>query len=270
MDRIISKPNALHHLSEVMDVLSLAPAGLITDIDGAISPIAPTPEDAHVSSVCRNALETLCSRVALVAAVSGRDALKAREMVGLDGMVYVGNHGLERWQDGGILIHEEARQYVPVVREVVEALGRGLDALGLIVEDKGVTASVHYRLSPTPAQARAAILAFLDSAPAARGLLITEGKLVVEVRPPVAVNKGTSLERLVAETGLNGVIYIGDDVTDVDAFRAIHSLSSWGRCRGLALGVVGADTPPEVEEEADFLLRGVPEVEELLRSIAGV
>ena len=87
-----------------------------------------------------------------MAAVSGRDALKAREMVGLDGMVYVGNHGLERWQDGGILIHEEARQYVPVVREVVEALGRGLDAPGLIVEDKGVTASVHYRLSPTPAQ----------------------------------------------------------------------------------------------------------------------
>ena len=83
-----------------------------------------------MSSVCRDALEALCSRMALVAAVSGRDALKAREMVGLDGMVYVGNHGLERWQDGGILIHEEARQYVPVVREVVEALGRGLDAPG--------------------------------------------------------------------------------------------------------------------------------------------
>jgi trehalose 6-phosphate phosphatase len=218
-----------------MDVLSLAPAGLITDIDGTISPIAPTPEEAQVSSACRDALETLCSRMALVAAVSGRDALKARGMVGLEGMVYVGNHGLERWQDGGILIHEEARQYVPVVREVVEALGRGLDAPGLIVEDKGVTASVHYRLSSNPEETRAAILAFLDSAPAARGLLITEGKLVVEVRPPVAVNKGTSLERLVAETGLNGVIYIGDDVTDVDAFRAVHSLSSRGRCRGLAL-----------------------------------
>ena len=146
----ISKPNALHRLAEIRDTLSLAPAGLITDIDGAISPIAPTPEEAQVSSVCRDALETLCSRMALVAAVSGRDALKAREMVGLDGMVYVGNHGLERWQDGGILIHEEARQYVPVVREVVEALGRGLDAPGLIVEDKGVTASVHYRLSPNP------------------------------------------------------------------------------------------------------------------------
>ena len=223
-----------------------------------------------MSSACRDALETLCSRMALVAAVSGRGALKARGMVGLEGMVYVGNHGLERWQDGGILIHEEARQYVPVVREVVEALGRGLDAPGLIVEDKGVTASVHYRLSSNPEETRAAILAFLDSAPAARGLLITEGKLVVEVRPPVAVNKGTSLERLVAETGLSGVIYIGDDVTDVDAFKAIHSISSRGRCRGLALGVVGVDTPPEVEQEADFLLRGVPEVEELLRSIAGV
>jgi trehalose 6-phosphate phosphatase len=248
-------------------VLSLAPAGLITDIDGAISPIAPTPEDAHVSSVCRDALETLCSRMALVAAVSGRDALKAREMVGLEGMVYVGNHGLERWQDGGILIHEEARQYVPVVREVVEALGRGLDALGLIVEDKGVTASVHYRLSPTPAQARAAIFAFLDSAPAARGLLITEGKLVVEVRPPVRVDKGTSLRELVAEYGLRGVICLGDDSTDVDAFKALHALASEGVCAGLSLGVLGRNTPAALEQEADLLLSGVAEVEELLERI---
>ncbi len=258
----------MRHLAEIREALSLAPAGLITDIDGTISPTAPTPEEAALSPVCRAALETLCSRLALVAAVSGRDALKAREMVGLDGMVYVGNHGLERWQDGGIRIADEASQYVPVVREVVEALRRGLDAPGLIVEDKGITASVHYRLSPSPDEAREAILSFLAALPSARDLRVTEGKKVVEIRPPVAINKGTSLEQLVEQGGLRGVIYIGDDATDVDAFRSIHALSSAGRCRGLALGVVGAETPSEVEREADFTLRGVPEVEELLRSLA--
>ena len=249
-------------------MLSLAPAGLITDIDGTISPTAPTPEEAELSSVCRSALETLCSRLALVAAVSGRDAMKAREMVGLDGMVYVGNHGLERWQDGGIRVHEQAEQYVPMVQETVEALRRGLDAPGLIVEDKGVTASVHYRLAQNPDQARETILSFLAAVSSAGGLRITEGKMVVEIRPPVAINKGTSLERLVDEGSLRGIIYIGDDATDVDAFRSLHALSSAGHCRGLALGVVGAETPPEVEQEADFTLRGVSEVEELLRSLA--
>jgi trehalose-6-phosphatase len=70
------------------------------------------------------------------------------------------------------------------------------------------------------------------------------------------------------ENGLRGVICLGDDMTDVDAFRALHALSSEGRCVGLALGVLGQDSPPEVEQEADLLLRGVPEVEELLQRIA--
>ena len=264
----MSKPNTLLHLPDVMSVLALTPAGLITDIDGTISPIAPTPEEAAVSPACRDALQALSARLALVAAVSGRDAARAREMVGLDGVVYVGNHGLERWQDGETSIAEEARRYAPAIRGAVEALGRGLDSPGLIVEDKGVTASVHYRLSPDTTAARDAVLAFLAAAPEASGLRITEGKLVVELRPPVAIDKGTSLERLVSERGLRGVVFIGDDVTDVDAFRELHALASQGVCRGLALGVVGAETPPEIAQESDMVLRGVPEVEELLQRVA--
>ena len=124
-------------------------------------------------------------------------------------------------------------------------------------------------MTAEPREARDAILSCLHAIPEARGLLFTEGKLVVEVRPPVSLDKGTILKRLVTENNLRGVICMGDDVTDVDAFRALHSLSSQGTCRGLALGVVGQDTPPAVEQEADLLLRGVPEVEELLQRIAG-
>jgi len=268
-EKPITKPLALHHLPRIQEVLGQVPAGLLTDIDGTIAPIAPTPDEAQVSPLCRGALRTLASRLALVAAISGRDVLRARELVAIDDVVYVGNHGLERWQDGRREVAEEAKGYAAAIRQLVEELRHRLNVPGIVLEGKGVTASVHYRLTAEPREARDAIFRCLNDIPEARGLLLTEGRLVVEVRPPVGVDKGTSLERLVTENGLKGVVFMGDDVTDVAAFRALHSLSSQGRCLGLALGVLGPDTPSEVEQEADLLLRGVPEVEELLQRIVG-
>ena len=183
-------------------------------------------------------------------------------MVGISGIVYKGNHGLETWRGGELEIREEAREHVLGVHATAERLRLELDVSGLIVEDKGVSASAHYRLSPDPARAREAILNALARMDEAQGMLITEGKMVVEVRPPVKVDKGTSLRELVAEYGLRGVICLGDDSTDVDAFRALHALASEGVCAGLALGVLGRNTPAALEQEADLLLSGVAEVEE--------
>ena len=188
-------------------------------------------------------------------------------MVGISGIVYKGNHGLETWRGGELEIREEARERLPGIHATAERLRRELDVSGLIVEDKGVSASAHYRLSPDPEQAREAILNALARMDEAQGMLITEGKMVVEVRPPVKVDKGTSLRELVAEYGLRGVICLGDDTTDVDAFRALHALASEGVCAGLALGVLGRNTPATLEQEADLLLSGVAEVEELLERI---
>ena len=92
--------------------------------------------------------------------------------------------------------------------------------------------------------------------------------MVVEIRPPVRVDKGTSLRQLVMEYGLKSVLYLGDDVTDVDAFKALHALTSEGLCVGLALGVLGQNTPLDIEQEADLLLGDVAEAEELLQRIA--
>ena len=206
--------------------------------------------------------------MALVAILTGRDSLRAKDMLGIDGVVYVGNHGLERWRDGKLQIREEALEYAPSIQGLVERLRRELDVSGLVIEDKGVSASIHYRLSREPLQARVAILDMLGHISEAQGLLITEGKLVVEIRPPVGVDKGTSLRQLVMEYGLKSVICLGDDVTDVDAFKALHALISEGLCVGLALGVLGQNTPPDIEQEADLLLGGVTEAEELLQRIA--
>ena len=266
--KFITKPYALHQFTQIQEILEQSPAGLITDIDGTIASITSTPDESHVSLGCRSALAALTSKLALVAIISGRNALKAREMLAMDDVVYVGNHGLDRWRDGDLEITEEAKEYTAVIQRVVERLRHDLDMPELIIEAKGVTASVHYRLSREPFLARESILRTIGAIPEAQGLLLTEGKLVVEVQPPVAVDKGTSLRQLVTEYGLRGVVFLGDDVTDVDAFRALHALSAQGSFRGLALGVLGQNTPPDIEQEADLLLRGVPEVEELLQRLA--
>ena len=266
----MSKQYALESISRIQDVLARTPAGLIADIDGTIAPITSTPQEVRLSPSCRDSLSALASRLAIVAALSGREVVMAREIVAVDTMIYIGNHGLERWQDGKVVVVEDAQKYAGAVQGILERLHRDLDVPGLVIEDKGVTIGIHYRLASDHRQARDGILRFLGDIPATADLMITEGKLLVEVRPPVKIDKGTSLAQMVQENGLKGVICLGDDTTDVDAFRALHSLSSQGICRGLALGVLGQDTPPEVEQEADLLLRGVQEVEELLKMLSGI
>ncbi|MDA0988704.1 MAG: trehalose-phosphatase [Chloroflexi bacterium] len=249
-------------------MLDQSPVGLITDIDGTIAAITTTPDETLVSSLCRSSLTTLTSSMALVAVLTGRNSFKARDMLDINGAVYVGSHGLDIWRDGKLEVREEAIEYAQAIQGLVDKLRNDLDIPGLLLEDKGVSIGIHYRLSQEPEIARKAILDMLAHVPDAQGLLITEGKLVVEVRPPVGVDKGTSLRQLATEYGLKGVLYLGDDTPDVDAFKALHALTSEGLCAGLAIGVLGQNTPPGIEQEADLLLEGVTEAEELLQRIA--
>ena len=264
----MATPHALQHLDRISAILAHSPSGLITDVDGTIAHITDSPEETTVSQRCRSALSILVSRLALVAVLTGRGARLARDMVDVDGAVYRGNHGMETWRDGRLEVRDDASEYAPAIHALAERLRSSPAAPGLLVEDKGVSASLHYRLSQEPERARALILEELARSPEANGMVITEGKLVVEVRPPVRVDKGTSLRELAQEHGLRSMICMGDDTTDVDAFVALHSLTAEGACDGLAIGVMGDDTPAAVEREADLLLRGVGEVELLLEWMA--
>lgn len=252
-------------------VLSHRPSGLITDIDGTISAIAPTPEAARVSASVSDCLRELCARLDLVAAISGRAAVDARRMVGVAEMTYIGNHGLEVWQDGKTRVLPVVQPYVPWIAEALAVVRQATrDIKGIIYEDKGATASVHYRLAEQPEKAREAILAALAGLPRARDLRVTEGRMVVELRPPLAVNKGTALVSLLDQYSLAGAIYLGDDTTDVDAFRALHE---WAQVPGrwaLAVGVMADETPEAVRREADLTVAGVPAVEGLLRNLVDI
>ncbi|MBI2906989.1 MAG: trehalose-phosphatase [Chloroflexi bacterium] len=264
----MSPDNLFQHLDEVEALLARCPFGLITDVDGTISEIAPSPAEARVSPRCREALARLVDKLAVVAAISGRPALEAREMVGVEGMVYLGNHGLE-WVNeiGKLEFSPRAEEYRDQVKLALREISNVECCPGVLLEDKGLTGAVHYRMASDPEDARRDILISIALSPSASGLRITQGRKVIELRPPIDLNKGFAVEWLMREHGLSGAIYVGDDLTDVDAFGALHALSR-GAFRGLALAVASGESPLPLLENADYVLEGVSEVERFLEWLA--
>lgn len=248
--------------------LRVPSAGLLTDVDGTISRIAPTPGAARVGDEIRGALGRLAGELAVVAIVTGRAVADARRLVGVPNLAYVGNHGMEVWAGAGSRWEPRVEPYRPLLeqaRAAVEAVPRRIP--GAIVEDKGPTLSVHYRRTAAPAEARIAILDQLQ--PFQDRLRITEGKMVVEVRPPVEVSKATAVRQIVEDHALRGAVYLGDDRTDIGAFQALRVLgASPGGPRTFSVAVRGAETPPEVLAAADSVVAGVNEVAVLLQRLA--
>ena len=259
-------------LARVRAALSAHPRGLLTDVDGTISPIAPTPEAATLLPGVRDLLEQARASFDVVAAVSGRSAQDAARLVAMPDIIYIGNHGLERLMptSSGIqqlTIVAEAEPYTAAIAAVLDQVERELGPRfpGLLVERKGVTGSIHLRRAENPAVAEEAVMRELAANPEAHRLRVTRGKMVVEVRPPVAVDKGVAIAALIEEYGLRGALYLGDDRTDIDAFRALRRLTQAGVCAGVAIAVLHPDSPPELAPEADIALDSIERVPDFLR-----
>jgi len=186
-------------------------------------------------------------------------------MIKIDGLVYIGNHGLERWTEGHSRFTVDARRYSGVIKAAIDELTPLLSTEGITIENKGMTASIHYRLSPEPHLAERAILAAIENSPQAKSLRIMQERMTVDLLPSVEVNKGTATLDLIQEYNLQGGIYLGDDLTDIDVFRAIHAASHDLNFYGFAIGVISHEMPERLVAEADFTLNGVNEVEHFLR-----
>src|SRR5688572_8790521 len=245
-----------------MEVLRQAPSAVVTDIDGTISDIAPTPAEAMVDPGAKAALARLVERLAAVAVVSGRAPQDGVAMVGLPELTYVGNHGLERIARGTPWTHPVAAAAQPAIAAAlaeIEGAARAVaDLPWLLVENKGVTGTIHYRLAPDQIAAAALLEPLARAAASRHGLRLTLGRMIFEVRPALAVNKGTAIRELAQDLGLRGIVFFGDDVTDVDAFRALRELREAGEAATLRVGVLGPDTAPAVLAEIDMSLHGVP------------
>lgn len=223
-------------------------SALVLDVDGTLAPIAPRPELAVVPEQTRAELRRLVARYKLVACLSGRAGADARSLVAVDGIEYVGNHGLE--------LH-------PRVEALTADMARFRDSVALPVEDKGVTLAYHYRDAPDEQAARAQLELVAEQARAA-GLDARWGRKVLEVRPQVDADKGTAVRTLLERSGASRALYAGDDTTDLDAFRG---LAEPGLEHAVRVAVASAEGPRELQEAADLVVTGPDELLELLRAL---
>jgi trehalose 6-phosphate phosphatase len=255
-----------------LEVLSLAPAALVTDIDGTISAIAPTPFEAVVDPVALDALAQLAERLAVVVVISGRAPSDGVKMVGLPELIYVGNHGLERIVRGSPWTHpaaEAAREAIAAALAEIEAGVREQDeAPWLLVENKGVTGTVHYRLAPDHTLAAAMLEPVVAVAAERYGLHVSPGRMIIELRPAVAINKGTAIRELATELELRGMVFLGDDITDIDGFRALRALREEGIAATVSVGVLGPESAAAIAAESDLHVDGVTACAATLLAIA--
>jgi len=237
--------------------------GLITDIDGTISPIVAVPDAAFVTPRNLELLQALQPHLALTAVISGRTVTDTQKMVNLPGLVYIGNHGIEWWSNGQATIAPEVISYRPTLEAALKDIEPHL-LPGMLLEDKGVTLSVHYRLTEQPDSVEDSFAPILQYIATQHGLSLFLGRRVFELRPPVQVNKGSALYTLVTQHHLDGAIYLGDDTTDVDALRMARRLREELTCYALGVGVESEHMPAALRETADLLVSGVQDVEAFL------
>jgi trehalose 6-phosphate phosphatase len=256
---------------QVVAALQPVPSGLFTDIDGTISHLAATPDEARIVVEARDALEQISEKVTIVGAITGRAAETAHGMLALEGAIVIGNHGYERWHNGERWIHPSAISSRAEIAAAADAINMVVNTAplleGVVVENKDLSASVHYRQVADRTKAHDLLERLVLAVAELHGLVVTEGKLVFEIRPKSTVHKGTAIYDIATELGLAGVVYLGDDITDVDAFRSMSMLDK-ATIRALSIGIVSAETHERVREAADLLVNGVDECVKLLQEVA--
>ncbi len=250
--------------SFVSDVRSLPHLLFLADYDGTLTPIVSRPAEAILSAEVRDKLGALAKTPSVsVGIVSGRALGELKSMVGIDAIYYAGNHGLEIEGPNITFISREAEVARAEMGEIAKQLSSSLGRIdGVLVEDKGLSLSVHYRLvKPGEEDTVADIFRRTTASWLGAGRIrITSGKKVWEVRPPIDWHKGKAVqvirEQIQSLLGLKEMltIYLGDDTTDEDAFQVIH------RPRGWSI-LVGGENP---SSHAGYFLNGTPEVVMLL------
>jgi alpha,alpha-trehalase len=257
-DHRSAPPLALEHLSEIERQLQGKQPAVFVDYDGTLTPIVSRPDLAQLSEKSRETLRRL-AQLSVVAIVSGRDLVDVQKLVSLDTLVYAGSHGFDiRGPDGLAMQHASGPQYLPLLARAAEELDARIGAIeGVLIERKGFAVATHFRLVADRDldAVRAGVQHVAGQHP---GLRITRGKKVVELRPDIEWDKGTAVRWLLRTLGLHHAavlpMFIGDDLTDEDAFVALEP-------NGLSFLVCNV---AEVRTHAKFLLRDTDEVRHFL------
>ena len=254
-------------------VLAKSPLGLAFDIDGTLSPIAPTPDEAKIYPGVLSLLEQ-AQKYAHIAILTGRSIDDGAGMLNLDGLTYIGTHGLE-WSNGLPWLHPveimpEALNYYEPGKYLLDLVEQHLSELpGVIVQRKRIGGTIHYRLAPDPIRTRQKILSLLEQPARQVNMKLSEGKLAVEIRVPLPVNKGRAVRTFLERYNLKAMLFAGDDRTDLDAVLEIRKMHTEG-IQALSVVVQHHDTLPELLAQADIVVQEVPGMVDLLREMVTI
>lgn len=228
------------------------PCGFFLDFDGVLAPIQVDPDAVSPVPGVTDQLATLSRLADKVAVISARPVqFLARHFGSVPSVELYGMYGLEIMSDGVVTTDSAAAEWIPVIGSVLRDAERDLPA-GVAVEDKRLSVALHYRRHP---ERKDAVQAWSRAKAKELGLLEQSGRMVVELKPPVPVDKGTVLGAQIS--GLASAWYFGDDLSDAKAFDALR-----GRQRedpafaGVCVAVRNTETGHSLEEQADFVLPG--------------
>jgi trehalose 6-phosphate phosphatase len=245
-------------------------SAVLLDVDGVLAPIVAQPDDAHMPETTRRPLIEVAKRYGTVACVSGRRASDARRIVSLGSIAYLGSHGSEVLMPGSIapVLDSELQSWTRRVQAFAhDAYGEKLRRLRVRLEDKEAIAALHWRGVPDEDGAQAAIEDVADAAERA-GYTTHWGRKVLEIRPPVRIDKGAGIIAMLRDMELNAAVYVGDDLTDLDAFRGLTQLVEMERLQtAIRVGVLSDEGPSALRDAADHMVDGTNGVRDLLRAL---
>lgn len=252
--------------------LSRDPArgAILLDIDGTLAPIVERAENAHVRQESSKLLGRLARRYRLVACISGRSAAEARRLVGVGSIAYAGSHGAELLEAGATkpTTVPAFASWEGRVREfAADQDTTELRVLRVRMEDKGPIVAFHWRGTPDEDASRTRLEGLAAEAESA-GFATHWGRKVLEVRPPVPVDKGQAVRALCERARPAAALYAGDDATDLDAFEALRTMRDDGQLESaICVGVRSEEGPADIVERADLAVDGVEGVAALLEGL---
>ena len=261
-------------ISEALRPLTERPeeAAVLCDIDGTLAPIVERAEEATVPEATSRLLGRIARRYRVVACISGRGAAEARRIVGVGGIAYAGAHGAELLLPG-----QSQAELVPAFatwKERVQDFALGKDSAELRmmrvrIEDKGSIVAFHWRGARDESAALTAVQGIAAEAEGA-GLLTHWGRKVLEIRPPVPIDKGQAVRELLRQTPVRAALFGGDDATDLDVYDVLADLREEGALEAaVCVGVRSDEGPAAIVERADLVVEGTPGFVQVLEVLAG-
>ena len=245
-------------------------SAVLLDVDGVLAPIVQHADDAHMPETTRRPLIEVARRYGTIACVSGRRASDARRIVSIGSIAYLGSHGSEVLLPGATApeLDSELEGWAQRVQKFAnDSFDERLRRLRVRLEDKGPIVALHWRGAPDEDEALSAVKEVAASAEGG-GFHTHWGRKVLEIRPPVRIDKGAGIVKLLRDTELAAALYVGDDVTDLDAFRGLGELHERGTVAyALRVGVASDEGPSALAEEADIMVEGTDGVRDLLRAL---